>query len=400
MTTFIYGTGNPAKLQSMRDCLASLKINIIGLKEIGIDIPNVEENGNTPLENARIKALDYYKAIKRPVFACDSGLYIDGLSDDEQPGVHVRMRNGKRLNDDEMIEHYAAIANRLGGKAVARYKNAICFVVSESEIYEHFGDDISGDTFCFVDKPHPKRIEGFPLDCLSVHIESGEYYYWHRPGGDVGMMNKGFQEFFGKVLAQREMVRHYDALIDENNDPVYDPVPLREHMDKWDGAPFIEALQLAPEKSVLEIGVGTGRLAVRVSDKCKSFTGIDISPKTIERAKENLQGFQNVCLIHGDFLTHIFDKEFDVIYSSLTFMHIKNKQSAIQKVASLLIPYGRFVLSISKDRKKTLDFGNRQVEVYSDTPDEITALMTEAGLEIEKQFETEYAVIFVARKET
>ena len=57
------------------------------------------------IENARIKALAYYAALKRPVFTCDSGLYIDGLADSEQPGVHVRMVNGKRLTDDEMVVH-------------------------------------------------------------------------------------------------------------------------------------------------------------------------------------------------------------------------------------------------------------------------------------------------------
>jgi 8-oxo-dGTP diphosphatase len=201
--TFIYGTSNPAKLQSMRDCLTPLNIKIIGLKETGIMIPDVDENGDTPLDNARIKALAYYAALKRPVFACDSGLYIDGLSDDEQPGTHVRLVNGKRLNDDEMVAHYAEIAGKLGGKAVARYKNAICLVINEDEVYEHFCDDISGEAFCIVDKPHPKRIEGFPLDCISVHIESGEYYYWHDRDNDAGMVFKGFQTFFRKVMVER-----------------------------------------------------------------------------------------------------------------------------------------------------------------------------------------------------
>ena len=50
---------------------------------------------------------------------------------------------------------------------------------------------------------------------------------------------------------------HYDLLIEENNDPVYDPEPLKSYMDKWDGRVFLEELQLTSEKSVLEIGVGT-----------------------------------------------------------------------------------------------------------------------------------------------
>ena len=187
----------------MREVLSPLAVEIIGLKETGLSIPEPKENGNTPLENARIKALAYYQALKRPVFACDSGLYIDGLPEEEQPGVHVRVKNGKRMSDEEMVSYYAAVAKKLGGKAVARYKNAVCLVMDEHEIYEHFGDDISGDTFYLVEKPHPKREEGLPLDSLSVHMESGEYYKDRpRPKGDTSMMDRGFQAFFKKVLAE------------------------------------------------------------------------------------------------------------------------------------------------------------------------------------------------------
>ena len=61
-----------------------------------------------------------------------------------------------------------------------------------------------------------------------------------------------------------DVIEHYDKLIDEGNDPFLDPKPLRDYMDKWDGQRFIDALSLDKTKSVLEIGVGTGRLAVRV----------------------------------------------------------------------------------------------------------------------------------------
>ncbi len=102
------------------------------------------------------------------------------------------------------------------------------------------------------------------------------------------------------------VITHYDLLIDENNDPVNDPKPLRDHMEKWDGQPFIDALQLYKSKSVLEIGVGTGRLALKVVPYCKRFTGIDISPKTIERAKKHLGEYENVSLISPLYLDFDF----------------------------------------------------------------------------------------------
>ena len=202
MITFIYGTSNPAKLSHMRKMLAPIEVEIMGLKDLDMDFPDVEENGSTPLENARIKALAYFEILKRPVFACDSGLYIDGLPEEEQPGVHVRVINGKRLNDDEMIAHYAKIAKRMGGKAIVRYRNAICLVQRDGVVYEHFEDDIASFKFCFVETPHPKRKEGFPLDSLSVRIETGAYFYdasTSRADSD-NSMDKGFQAFFQKVI--------------------------------------------------------------------------------------------------------------------------------------------------------------------------------------------------------
>jgi 8-oxo-dGTP diphosphatase len=199
--SLVYGTSNPAKLASMRKARAPLIINIIGLKDTGIEPPDADESGSTPLENARTKALAYYAALKRPVFACDSGLYIQGLPEHEQPGIHVRMRNGARMNDDEMIEHYAAIAARLGGKAVARYSNAICLIMGDSEIYEHFGDDISYDPFYIADTPHLKRVAGFPIDSLSVNIKTGNYYYDEVDFiEDVGIAPDGFRGFFVRAL--------------------------------------------------------------------------------------------------------------------------------------------------------------------------------------------------------
>ena len=52
----LYGTGNPAKLEAMRKRLKCLNIQIIGLKEINMEIPTIEEDGVTPLENAKKKA--------------------------------------------------------------------------------------------------------------------------------------------------------------------------------------------------------------------------------------------------------------------------------------------------------------------------------------------------------
>lgn len=196
-----------------------------------------------------------------------------------------------------------------------------------------------------------------------------------------------------------EVIKHYDLLIAENNDPVYDPKPLQEYMDQWDGQIFIDKMELDKDKTVLEIGVGTGRLAIRVAPLCKEFYGIDISPKTIDRAKENLKGFENITLICDDFQNYNFNDTFDVIYSSLTFMHIQQKQTVINKVTALLNDCGKFVLSIDKNQDGFIDTGTRNVTVFPDTPKNTILYITNAGLKLTEQFETEFAHIFVATKE-
>lgn len=200
------------------------------------------------------------------------------------------------------------------------------------------------------------------------------------------------------VCLCESVTHHYDLLIDENNDPVHDPKPLRDYMDKWDGQGFIDSMKLDNEKSVLEIGVGTGRLAVRVALFCGEFYGVDISSKTIERAKENLDELENVRLTCADFLSYEFGRAFDVVYSSLTFMHIEDKQRAVNKIAGLLNDAGRFVLSIDKNPSEFIDTGTRKIRIFPDTLVEMAECIRDTGLTILNQYDTEFATIFVAQK--
>lgn len=169
----LYGTGNLAKLSAMRNRLEQLDIELIGLNDLrveGKNVPEVKEDGNTPLENARLKAMVYYEAFQIPVFSCDSGLYFDNVPDEVQPGVHVRNVNGKCLSDDEMIDYYSGLVKTYGN-LVARYRNAICFVMDNPHIYEAMEPSMESEKFILTDKPHSTvRKEGFPLDSTIMAV--------------------------------------------------------------------------------------------------------------------------------------------------------------------------------------------------------------------------------------
>lgn len=200
----LYGTGNRAKLSAMRSRLKQLDIELIGLDDLraeGKTIPQVVEDGKSPLENARLKAIAYYEAFHIPVFSCDSGLYFDNVPETIQPGVHVRNVNGKCLTDDEMIDYYSGLV-KIYGNLVARYRNAICFVQDDTHIYEAMEPSMESEKFILTDKPHSiVRKKGFPLDSISLDIKTNKYYY-DLPVDRLEQVavEDGFLDFFKRVL--------------------------------------------------------------------------------------------------------------------------------------------------------------------------------------------------------
>lgn len=200
----LYGTGNAAKLESMRRRLAQLDLEILGLGDMDRPAPSVREEGATPLENARQKALAYYEAFCIPVFSCDSGLYFEGVPEEIQPGVHVRTVGGRYLTDEEMLEYYGGLARKYGDLR-ARYKNAISLVLDRDHIYESMDDSLASRVFLLTAVPHSQILHrGFPLDSLSVDAGTGKYFYdLGESETDQVAVDDGFIDFFRKYCCLR-----------------------------------------------------------------------------------------------------------------------------------------------------------------------------------------------------
>jgi len=195
----IYGTTNQSKLTLMRARTDTLGIELLSLEDVHAPKLKIIEDGNSPLDNARIKALAYYQVLKKPLFSCDSGLYIDELDDARQPGINVRGKDDV-MNDDMAMSYYASIAQEYGGRVTARYKNAIVLVMQDGEVYEYMGDDIASDPFYIVSTLHHKRHPGFPIDSISVHIKSGQYYFDRDLNTKYDFIPDGFVNFFKRTL--------------------------------------------------------------------------------------------------------------------------------------------------------------------------------------------------------
>ena len=213
MYTIYYGTNNAAKVNYLKNIVKILPFEIIGIYELHNIDHKINESGKEPLENAKIKALYYYDQIKKPVFSIDSGLFFENVEYKDQPGIHVRRVNGKKLNDDEMIEYYSKLSEKYGGGIIGYYKNAMYVKINDEINIEKDDGKINSEKFILASKAHQKRIEGWPLDSLSKEIKSGKYYY------DINRIwdNKEVEEEYTKIF--NEIMEKMKALKESTTPP-------------------------------------------------------------------------------------------------------------------------------------------------------------------------------------
>ena len=174
----LVGTTNPAKVTRFEEFLPDSGIEFLTLKDLGITA-EPEESGESPEENARIKAAFYGQFCDR-VICNDSGLYFDSLpaTDPRQPGLHIRTPQGRRLDDEEMIEYYSELVHELGGKALAYYLDGIA-VYRDGRIESYVDEQGKAAAFYMVETTSYKRHPGWPLDSLSVNKNTMTYFVDH-----------------------------------------------------------------------------------------------------------------------------------------------------------------------------------------------------------------------------
>ena len=85
MKRLIFATGNENKMKEIREILEGLPVQILSMKEAGIEA-DIVEDGLSFEENALIKARAVCKLAGEMVLADDSGLEVDYLN--KEPGIY------------------------------------------------------------------------------------------------------------------------------------------------------------------------------------------------------------------------------------------------------------------------------------------------------------------------
>lgn len=122
---FILATNNMKKLAEMQRILSPLGINVVTAKMLGTTLEEVEEDGKTFEDNAKLKAVAACKQMNMPAIADDSGLCVDYL--DGAPGIFSARFAGEHGNDEKNND---LLLEKLNGVALekrgAHYVCAIC----------------------------------------------------------------------------------------------------------------------------------------------------------------------------------------------------------------------------------------------------------------------------------
>ena len=96
---FILATNNMKKLAEMQRILSPLGINVVTAKMLGVTLEDVEEDGETFEDNAKLKARAACKEMNMPAIADDSGLCVDYLNG--APGIFSARFAGEHGNDEK-----------------------------------------------------------------------------------------------------------------------------------------------------------------------------------------------------------------------------------------------------------------------------------------------------------
>ena len=162
--------------------------------------------------------------------------------------------------------------------------------------------------------------------------------------------------------------------------------------DDWYSSPDESSIallcDLAQSGRVLELGIGTGRVALPLKDKGIDISGIDASPSMVEKLRVKSDG-KDIPITLGDFSEVDVEGRYDLIFVVFnTFFSLTTQEEqlkCLQNVARSLTPEGVFLIEafvpdIGRfDRGQSVratDVGENRVKIDVSRHDPLRQLVT------------------------
>jgi XTP/dITP diphosphohydrolase len=133
MVRLLIATENQGKKREYEQLLASLPFALCTPRDLALALA-IDENGESYVQNARIKALHYRQASQLPALADDSGLEVDALGG--EPGFHSARYAGGNANDADryrlLLQNLIAVPWK---ERTARFRCVLALAVPGGEVY-------------------------------------------------------------------------------------------------------------------------------------------------------------------------------------------------------------------------------------------------------------------------
>ncbi len=163
------------------------------------------------------------------------------------------------------------------------------------------------------------------------------------------------EDHFGERVAER---------YDESVADMFEPEAV---------GPVVDFLaELAGDGTALELGIGTGRIALPLAERGVRVHGIDLSEAMVERLRSK-PGGEAIDVTIGDFATTMVDGTFSLAYLVFnTIMNLTTQDEQVacfENVAAHLEPGGCFVIEVGVPELQRLPPGET-VRAFEREPDE------------------------------
>lgn len=188
---------------------------------------------------------------------------------------------------------------------------------------------------------------------MGVNMSGGVLPNEDNVAGEAFKSAKTAADFLAIWLNHRLLSAESQKLVDDYYQNFRGMHSRRMHY--WYNSQVAEAEEIIrqiPDLRVLEIGVGTGTEFLWWGMNGAKVTGIDASPHCVATTMERLEVLQRLtgrtfdCSVKLVPVTKFQDTSgFDLIWMEQAFHHLEPRAAVVERIASLLRPGGRVVLS-------------------------------------------------------
>ncbi|APR51887.1 bifunctional 2-polyprenyl-6-hydroxyphenol methylase/3-demethylubiquinol 3-O-methyltransferase UbiG [Sphingomonas koreensis] len=199
-------------------------------------------------------------------------------------------------------------------------------------------------------------------------------------------------EHFGRLAADWWNPKGASAMLHRLNPPRLRYI--REAIDAhWGGDP--NSFTPLAGKTALDVGCGAGLLCEPLARLGAEVTGVDAAPENIGAARAHAQASGlTIDYRAGEFENEVKGRTFDLVTSMEVIEHVSDPAAFVAGLAAALAPGGLMILStpnrtpLSRLAMITVGEGLGMIPRGTHdhakfiTPDELTALLADAGLEV------------------